>query len=356
MLIDAKTFQETIELNGEYKSNQVIDIFTEEEGVLSTININVGSVVKENQQLASLKKQQLEHSIDTKNKQVAILEHWFSKVYPHSKDELAIEKHEVRKSLIEHQKQIGAHLQKVKNASITEVIRENELSRIKTKNQQTISKTNKKLNTIIKNESLLNAVKLSKELELKELINQLHNLKLKLKNLIIRSSANALVIGVNNNLKHGHIVEKNTYLATLKRTIEPYIEIKIPNIYIDSVNNHSEISCQSKGVVIPCYFDQTLYKDKQSATDYIAHLKTENHPSFLVTGHLVDVQIILKKTDALAIHRDFLAAENNQFYAYKKVKDFDTKVNIELGLVKGDYIQVLSGLAEGDVVKSLKHD
>ena len=354
--IKSEIFIDSVDLNGKYITDQFVDIYFKEQGVLSSIDYKLDDVIKTNTPLAKLDQSKLQYLIDIKTKNTEVLKHWISKVYISYIEEFKIDKEEYTAKLVKEKNQFSVHIAKIKIANVDDNIKRDELEKIKNSYKIISLNISKAIKEIEKKELELKTKKLTKELELTSLKNDLSNLQIKMNKSQIYSSFNALIVGLNTTLIKGDIIAKGTYLATLKKVVNPYIEVVIPSGYIDYINTHNQMICTLNGVKSPCYFDNVLYKKNQSSQFYIAQFKVNNYVNSISNGQLVNVQIIKKKIEALAIHRDYLEIEDTGFYAYKKIKNGFEKVKVEIGLIRGDYIQLINGITKGEKVRSLKHD
>jgi membrane fusion protein (multidrug efflux system) len=89
----------------------------------------------------------------------------------------------------------------------------------------------------------------------------------------------------------------------------------------------------------------------------LIRVKVENEDLELIPGSLLEVTVNYNKRNSLGIPDTSIMLEGDKIYVYKvSDKNITNKVEIKIGIRDGGYVEVLSGLIEGEniVAEGLK--
>ncbi len=159
------------------------------------------------------------------------------------------------------------------------------------------------------------------------------------------------------------VLSPTTPVATItdssSYTIEGFVnETEVENIAID----------QEVRLFLSSLADEKEYLGKvrtiapapsltSSAVNYPLTISPEDLPSSVRLGMSADLEIITaEKTDVLAIPENFVIEKDEKYYALliswtnEKTSYETTEVEIEIGLETDTYVEIISGLQEGDEV------
>ena len=225
---------------------------------------------------------------------------------------------------------------------VTEVVEKNFSEKIETFGTA-ISKKSKTFK--IKKDDLFEDLKLKNFVKKGEIL-----IKLKSGNILAPFSG---VLGYTG-LTEDILVSNNIIIITLDDNSTIYSDIKIPENYSASIK---------KG--LPVEVKITSYKDKifNGEVDFVSsrinadtrsllsRIKIDNKDLELISGSLLEVVVKFDLRDSLSVPDTSVMIEGDKSYVYKiNNENIANKTEVKTGLRSNKNIEIISGLAEGDII------
>jgi membrane fusion protein (multidrug efflux system) len=150
------------------------------------------------------------------------------------------------------------------------------------------------------------------------------------------------------------LVSNNIIIITLDDNSTIYSDIKIPENYSASIK---------KG--LPVEVKLTSYKDKifEGEVDFVSsrinadtrsllsRIKIENEDLELISGSLLEVGVKFNLRNSLSVPDTSVMVEGDKSYVYKiNGENTANKTEVKTGLRIDENIEIISGLAEGDII------
>ena len=150
------------------------------------------------------------------------------------------------------------------------------------------------------------------------------------------------------------LVSNNIVIITLDDNSVIYSDIKIPENYSASIK---------KG--LPVEVKLTSYKDKifEGEVDFVSsrinadtrsllsRIKVENKDLDLISGSLLEVNVKFNLRDSLSVPDTSVMIEGDKSYVYKiNDENIANKTEVKTGLRSNKNIEIISGLAKGDII------
>ena len=198
---------------------------------------------------------------------------------------------------------------------------------------------------------------LIKELDLKEYVKK-GDLIVELKDRNIIAPFNG-VLGYRG-LTGDILDSNNSIIITLDDNSIIYSDLKIPEIFANEIK---------KGLVVTAKFSgnkNKIYNGIVSAVSsrinaetrsLLIRVKIDNEDAELIPGSLLEVTVNYNERNSLGIPDTSIMLEGDKIYVYKvSEKNITYKTEIKTGIRDGGYVEVLSGLNEGEniVAEGLK--
>ena len=152
----------------------------------------------------------------------------------------------------------------------------------------------------------------------------------------------------------------NSIIITLDDNSIIYSDLKIPENFAPFIKKDLTIKAKFSGSKNKMY-DGKIYavssRISAETRSLLARVMIENDNSELIPGSLLEVVINYNVRDSLGIPDTSMMVEGDKTYVYKVSKENITnKTEIKIGIRDGGFIEVISGLKEGDniVAEGLK--
>ena len=159
----------------------------------------------------------------------------------------------------------------------------------------------------------------------------------------------------------GDILDSNnSIIITLDDNSVIFSDLKIPEIFAPVIK---------KGLPVTAKFSGNNYTT-YNGTDYavssrinaetrslLIRVKIDNKNAELIPGSLLEITVNYSERNSLGIPDTSIMLEGDKIYIYKvSEKNITNKAEIEIGIRDGGYVEVLSGLIEGEniVAEGLK--
>tara|TARA_E500000331_G_scaffold343749_1_gene378961 strand:- start:95 stop:964 length:870 start_codon:yes stop_codon:yes gene_type:complete len=225
---------------------------------------------------------------------------------------------------------------------VTEVVKNNFSEKIESFGTA-VSKKNESFR--IKRSDLVAELDLKKYVKKGDLI-----LKLKDKNIIAPFSGVLGYRGIT-----GDILDSNkSIIVTLDDNSVIYSDLKIPEIFASVIKKGLPISAKFSGNKNKIY-NGTVYavssRINAETRSLLIRVKIDNENSELIPGSLLEVTVNYNERNSLGIPDTSIMLEGDKIYVYKvSEKNITNKTEITIGIRDAGYVEVLSGLTEGDKI------
>ena len=189
------------------------------------------------------------------------------------------------------------------------------------------------------------------DLDLKEYVNKGELIvKLKDENIIAPFSG---VLGYRG-LTEDVLGSDNLIIITLDDISIIYSDIKVPEIFASVMKKGLPIDAKFSGYKNKIYegkVDGVSSRINAETRSLLTRIKINNENFELIPGSLLEVTINYNIRNSLGVPDTSLMLEGNKAFVYKVSKDNTAnKVEIKIGLRDDGYVEIISGLNEGDII------
>ena len=195
------------------------------------------------------------------------------------------------------------------------------------------------------------------ELELKEYVKKGQTI-VKLKERIITAPFSG-ILGYRG-LTEDTLDSENSIIITLDDNSIIYSDLKIPEIFANNLKKNLPIEAKFSGNKEKIYLgkvDGVSSRINAETRSLLIRVKIDNEDAGLIPGSLLEVTVNYNKRNSLGIPDTSIMLEGDKIYVYKvSKKNITSKTEIKIGIRDGGYVEVLSGLIEGEniVAEGLK--
>ena len=159
----------------------------------------------------------------------------------------------------------------------------------------------------------------------------------------------------------GDILDSNnSIIITLDDNSVIYSDLKIPEIFAPVIKKGLLINAKFSGNKNKLY-DGTVYavssRINAETRSLLIRVKINNKDAELIPGSLLEVTVNYNERNSLGIPDTSIMLEGDKIYVYKvSEKNITNKAEIKIGIRNGGFVEVLSGLFEGEniVAEGLK--
>ena len=149
-------------------------------------------------------------------------------------------------------------------------------------------------------------------------------------------------------------VSKSSILLNLEDTSIIYCDVDIPEIFVPFIKVGLPVDIKFSGYKNKIYngvVDGVSSRINADTRSILTRIKIENQNLELMPGSLIEVTVKYNIRNSLGIPDTSLMLEGNKAYVYK-VDDSNTaiKEEIKIGIRDSGYVEVISGLNEGDII------
>jgi membrane fusion protein, multidrug efflux system len=198
---------------------------------------------------------------------------------------------------------------------------------------------------------------LIEELNLKEFVNKGDLIvKLKERNIVAPFDGILGYRGITGDI----LDSNNSIIITLDDNSVIYSDLKIPEIFAPVIKKGLSITAKFSGNKDKIY-NGAVYavssRINPETRSLLIRVKIDNEDSELIPGSLLEITVNFNKRNSLGIPDTSIMLEGDKVYVYKvSEKNITNKTEIKIGIRDGGYVEVISGLNEGDniVAEGLK--
>ena len=146
----------------------------------------------------------------------------------------------------------------------------------------------------------------------------------------------------------------NSIIITLDDNSIIYSDLKIPETFASFIKKDLPIKAKFSGNKNKTYSGKIYAVSSRinaETRSLLTRVIIENENSELIPGSLLEVIINYNERNSLAIPDTSMMIEGSKTYVYKVSKDNITnKTEIEIGIRGGGFIEIISGLNEGETI------
>ena len=180
--------------------------------------------------------------------------------------------------------------------------------------------------------------------------------KLKTRNLIAAFDGVVTKRDFSNDIK----VSESSLLIQLEDTSTIYVDVDIPELYASFIKENLNVDVKFSGNSEKIYsgvVDSTAGRIDVDTRSLAIRIKLENDNFEILPGSLLEIIVKYNERNSMSIPDTSLIMEGNKTYVYKVAEDnIANKAEIVIGIRDSGFIEVVSGLANGDniVAEGLK--
>jgi len=192
---------------------------------------------------------------------------------------------------------------------------------------------------------------LSSELDLKKYVKKGDLIvKLKDENIVAPFSG---VLGVRG-LTEDVLGSDNSVIITLDDISVIYSDLKIPEVFASVMKKGLPVEAKFSGYKNKIYFgeiDGVSSRINAETRSLLTRIKINNENFELIPGSLLEVTVNYNVRNSIGVPDTSLMLEGNKAFVYK-VSNENTanKVEVKIGIRDEGYVEVISGLNEGDII------
>ena len=146
----------------------------------------------------------------------------------------------------------------------------------------------------------------------------------------------------------------NSIIITLDDNSIIYSDLKIPETFASFIKKGLPITAKFSGNKKKTYSGKVYAVSSRinaETRSLLTRVMIENKNSELIPGSLLEVIINYNKRNSLGIPDTSMMIEGNKIYVYKVSKDnIANKTEIKIGIRANGFIEVISGLTEGETI------
>jgi len=198
---------------------------------------------------------------------------------------------------------------------------------------------------------IVNPIEFNRKLKKGDLIT-----KLKTRNLIASFDGVVTKRDFSNDIK----VSESSLLIQLEDTSIIYVDVDIPELYANFIKENLNVDVKFSGNSEKIYsgvVDSTAGRIDVDTRSLAIRIKLENDNFEILPGSLLEIIVKYNERNSMSIPDTSLIMEGNKTYVYKVAEDnIANKAEIVIGIRDSGFIEVVSGLANGDniVAEGLK--
>ena len=174
--------------------------------------------------------------------------------------------------------------------------------------------------------------------------------KLKTRNIIAPFNG---VVGKRNFSNDIEILE-SSIVVNIEDASILYVDVDIPEIYAPYINEGLSADIKFSGNNEKIYngvIESTASRINTEKRSLAARVRLDNSNLELLPGALLEITIKYNERNSLSIPDTSVILEGNKVYIYKVNKDNLTKkAEVKIGIRNGGYLEVTSGLNEGETI------
>ena len=192
---------------------------------------------------------------------------------------------------------------------------------------------------------------LNSELKLKDYIKKGEIIvKLKDRNIVAPFSG---ILGYRG-LTEDTLGSENSIIITLDDSSIIYSDLKIPETFAPIIKKGLPIEAKfsgNKNKIFPGNVEGVSSRINAETRSILTRIKIKNEKFELIPGSLLEVTVKFNQRNSLGVPDTSIMLEGNKAYVYKVLEDNSVKkIEIKIGSRDQGFVEILDGLAEGNIV------
>ena len=146
----------------------------------------------------------------------------------------------------------------------------------------------------------------------------------------------------------------NSIIITLDDNSILYSDIKIPETFASFIKKDLPVKVKFSGMKNKVY-DGKIYavssRINAETRSLLTRVIIQNENSELIPGSLLEINVNYNERNSLGIPDTSMMVEGSKYFVYKVSEDnIANKIEIEIGIRNNGFIEIVSGLDEGEIV------
>ena len=146
----------------------------------------------------------------------------------------------------------------------------------------------------------------------------------------------------------------NSIIITLDDNSILYSDIKIPETFASFIKKDLPVKAKFSGMKNKVY-DGKIYavssRINAETRSLLTRVIIQNENSELIPGSLLEINVNYNERNSLGIPDTSMMVEGSKYFVYKVSEDnIANKTEIEIGIRNNGFIEIISGLDEGEFV------
>ena len=146
----------------------------------------------------------------------------------------------------------------------------------------------------------------------------------------------------------------NSIIITLDDNSILYSDIKIPETFASFIKKDLPVKAKFSGMKNKVY-DGKIYavssRINAETRSLLTRVIIQNENSELIPGSLLEIDVNYNERNSLGIPDTSMMVEGSKYFVYKVSEDnIANKTEIEIGIRNNGFIEIISGLDEGEIV------
>ena len=146
----------------------------------------------------------------------------------------------------------------------------------------------------------------------------------------------------------------NSIIITLDDNSILYSDIKIPETFASFIKKDLPVKAKFSGMKNKVY-DGKIYavssRINAETRSLLTRVIIQNENSELIPGSLLEINVNYNERSSLGIPDTSMMVEGSKYFVYKVSEDnIANKIEIEIGIRNNGFIEIVSGLDEGEII------
>ena len=146
----------------------------------------------------------------------------------------------------------------------------------------------------------------------------------------------------------------NSIIITLDDNSILYSDIKIPETFASFIKKDLPVKIKFSGMKNKVY-DGKIYavssRINAETRSLLTRVIIQNENSELIPGSLLEIDVNYNERNSLGIPDTSMMVEGSKYFVYKVSEDnIANKIEIEIGIRNNGFIEIVSGLDEGEII------
>ena len=150
------------------------------------------------------------------------------------------------------------------------------------------------------------------------------------------------------------LVSNNIFIITLDDNSTIYSDIKIPENYSTYIKKGLPVDIRIssyKDKIVKGEVDFVSSRINADTRSLLSRIKINNKDLDLISGSLLEVGVKFNLRNSLSVPDTSVMIEGDKSYVYKvSSENIANKIEVKIGLRNDETIEIISGLAKGDIV------